>query len=414
MKLTLVCPHCSAELELEDIAPGARFECPGCGGECVAPGAPPAPAAPRRQLRIPARRDTAPPPVSVTVQASRPPVLLTALLLVTAILVLVVVGCHLFGVFAAAQVVKQTAEAFSAATIAKTETVEADDAPIWKAEVRTDTMTDARTLRATLRENNPPGTIFERPATLALELDERDGIRFGVFGVDAFSLGRFEAAVRWDDAPPETLPWTWSGGAGTCLRDGRELYDKLRASRRLLLRVPLPGKHRDAEFSLGGLADALNRADPGRAIRDKAERVQRESGAWKTSRDDDGTVTLAKRARDDWPGVAGRSHAILAIVLGADGAPGVVAIQTGETILAGGQWSTRIGASPAARETWRATDSGGCAYYGGDPVALVGRLQRARTLVVDVHAGFEHAEVEWRLDGLADALAAARRGVADL
>lgn len=429
MKLTLVCPHCSAELELDEIAPGTHFECPGCGGECVAPGAdPPAPRM-RRQLRIPARRDAAPPPVNVTVQTPRPPILASAfrgcaiLLSMGVILVVAIAGCNLLGLFGAAHVAQQAAEALAAATpsapgakpaAGTAKVAPADDVPLWSAEVRTDPMTDVRSIRATLRENDPPRGFLERPATLALELDERDGIRFGVFGVDAFSLGRFEAAVRWDDAPPETLPWTWSGGVGTCLRDGRELYDKLRASRRLLLRVPLPGKHRDAEFSLGGLADALNRADPGRAIRDKAERVQRESGAWKTSRDDDGTVTLAKRARDDWPGVAGRSHAILAIVLGADGAPGVVAIQTGETILAGGQWSTRIGASPAARETWRATDSGGCAYYGGDPVALVGRLQRARTLVVDVHAGFEHGEVEWRLDGLADALAAARRGVAEL
>jgi hypothetical protein len=275
-------------------------------------------------------------------------------------------------------------------------------------------MTDARTLRATLRENNPPGTIFERPATLALELDERDGIRVGVFGVDAFSLGRFEAVVRWDDAPPETLPWTWSGGVGTCLREGRELYDKLRASRRLRLRIPLPGKHRDAEFSLGGLADALNRADPGRAIRDKAERAEREAAAWQTSRDKDGAVMVARRARDAWTSARGISPALLLIRIRSDGSAGVICIDAGEPVLAGGRWRTRVGAEPAADELWKASDDGGLSYYGGNASELLRRLQRARTLVVDVHAGFDHAEVEWRLDGLADALAAARRGVADL
>lgn len=433
MTLTLVCPHCSAELELDDIAPGARFECPGCGGECIAPGAdPPAPApAPRpRQLRIPARRDTAPPPVNVTVQTQRQPVLLAAirgcliLLAMAVILALIVTGCNLLGLLGAAHVAKQTAEALAAAmpggrdakplAAATAAAGTADDAPLWSAEIHTDPMTDMRTVRATLRENNPPGTIFERPATLALELDERDGIRFGVFGVEAFSIGRFEADVRWDDAPAETLPWSWSGGVGTCLRDGRELFDKLRASRRLRLRVPIPGRNRDAEFSLGGLASALDRADPGRAIRNAAEQAHRTAFGWQTKREADGTVAVCKRARDAWAGVGGISPAILIVMLRADGAVGVVGIQAGATVIGDGRWDTKIGAFPARAEPWNASSSGGSAIYGGDAVDLVRRLERARTLRVDVHAGFDHAEVEWRLDGLSDALAAARGGVADL
>ena len=438
MKLTLVCPHCSAELELDDIAPGTRFECPGCGGECIAPGAdPPAPTPRPRQLRIPARRDTAPPPVNVTVQQQRQPVLLAAirgcliLLSMAVILALVVTGCNLLGLFGAAHVAKQTAEVLAAtmpgvpaaknlATAPGVKPAEhrsagtSADVPAWTAEVRTDPMTDGRTIRATLRENNPPGSIFERPATLALELDERDGIRFGVFGVEAFSIGRFEADVRWDDAPAETLPWSWSGGVGTCLRDGRELFDKLRASRRLRLRVPIPGRNRDAEFSLGGLVAALERADPGRAIRNAAEQANRAAFGWQTKRETDGTVAVCKRARDAWAGVGEISPAVLIVMLRSDGSVGVVGIQTGSTVIGNGRWDTKIGAFPARAEPWNASASGGSAVYGGDAVDLVRRLERARTLRVDVHAGFEHAEVEWRLDGLSAALAAARRGVADL
>ena len=100
MKLTLACPHCSAELELDEIAPGTRFECPGCGGECIAPGAEPAAPRMRRQLRIPARRDTAPAPVSVTVQAPQRGIFATAfrgcgvLLVMALILVVVIIGCN--------------------------------------------------------------------------------------------------------------------------------------------------------------------------------------------------------------------------------------------------------------------------------------------------------------------------------
>lgn len=433
MKLTLVCPHCSAELELDDIAPGTRFECPGCGGECIAPGAdPPAPASRPRQLRIPARRDTAPAPVAVTVQAPQRGIFATAfrgcgILLVMAILLVVaIVGCNVLGLFGAATVAKKAAEALDAAAPAVAATSPgakpaehrsagtSADVPAWTAEVRTDPMTDVRTIRATLRENNPPGSIFERPATLALELDERDGIRVGVFGVDAFSIGRAEADVRWDDAPAETLPWSWSGGVGTCLRDGRELFDKLRVSRRLRLRVPIPGRNRDAEFSLGGLTAALDGADPGRAIRNAAEQAHRTAFGWQTKRDTDGTVAVCKRARDAWAAVDGISPALLVVMLRADGSVGVVGIQTGSTVIGNGRWDTKIGAFPARAEPWNASASGGSAVYGGDPVDLVRRLERARTLRVDVHAGLEHAEIEWRLDGLADALSAARRGVADL
>lgn len=429
MKLDFVCPRCGAELELDDIDPGTRFECPGCGGECIAPGAEPAAPRMRRQLRIPARRDAAPAPVSVTVQAPQRGIFATAfrgcavLLVMAVLLVVAIAGCNVLGLFGAAHVAQKAAEALDAATPAAAPGVKpaehrsagtSADVPVWTAEIRTDPMTDVRTVRATLRENNPPGSIFERPATLALELDERDGIRVGVFGVDAFSLGRFEAAVRWDDAPAETLPWSWSGGVGTCLRDGRELFDKLRASRRLRLRVPIPGRNRDAEFSLGGLTAALDGADPGRAIRNAAEQAHRTAFGWQTKRDTDGTVAVCKRARDAWASVGGISPAILVVMLRADGAVGVVGIQTGSTVIGNGRWDTKIGAFPARGEPWNASASGGSAVYGGDPVDLVRRLERARTLRVDVHAGLENAEIEWRLDGLADALAAARRGVADL
>lgn len=423
MKLTLVCPHCSAELELDDIAPGTRFECPGCGGECIAPGAEPAAPRMRRQLRIPARRDTAPPPVNVTVQQQRQPVLLAAirgclvLLAMAVILALVVTGCNLLGLFGAAHVAKQTAEALAAATSSAAgakpaagaaKEAPAADVPLWTAEIRTDPMTDVRTIRATLRENNPPGTIFERPATLALELDERNGIYVGVFGVGTFSIGRAEADVRWDDAPAETLPWSWSGGVGTCLRDGRELFDKLRASRRLRLRVPIPGRNRDAEFSLGGLSAALDRADPGRTIRTAAKQSADELHDWRVN----GNILL-KPARDSWATSDGRTvPVVLSIHLDDSGRIKGVLILTGEELILDGRWLTKIGATPPEQLPWKALQ--GAAAFSGDSVDFVRRLERARTLRVDVHAGLGHAEVEWRLDGLSDALAAARRGVAEL
>ena len=280
MKLTLVCPHCSAELELDEIAPGTRFECPGCGGECVAPGAEPAAPRMRRQLRIPARRDTAPPPVNVTVQQQRQPVLLAAIrgcliiLAMAVILALVVTGCNLLGLFGAAHVAKQTAEAFaaaragtSAATIAKTEKVE--DAPLWSAEVSTDPMTDARSMHALLREDDPPQGPFDKAAFLVVRFDDVLGISFAMTGVSALP-DRVESQMRWDDAPAEDIPWRGGAAGFICLRNGRELYNRLRTSRKLRIRIDDIGGRRDAVFTLGGLDSALNKADPDRSIRTKA------------------------------------------------------------------------------------------------------------------------------------------------
>lgn len=431
MKLTATCPSCGAELELEDIAPGTEFACPGCGAPCTAPGAdPPAPRM-RRQLRIPARRDTAPPPVNVTVQQQRQPVLLAAirgcliLLAMAVILALVVTGCNLLGLFGVAHVAQKTADALVATMpgthIAKTagapssESV-ADDAPAWQTTILTDAMTDARTLRAALRENNPPTGLLERPATLVLDLNERGGIGVGALGVDDLSLlGPVEVDVRWDETPAETIPWRWMSGTGTCLRGGRELYDRIRRARRLRIRVPIPGgSWRDAEFSLGGLAAALDRADPDRTIRAAAERVQADRMAWSTVRETDGSVVLGKRARDEWGSVASVGPVTLHVALRADGSVSLVAIHPGDPMIVGGRWRTRVGANPAALEPWRVVESGTWAAYGGDPAELVRRMERARTLYVEVHAGLQTVGVEWRLDGLADALAAARAGVADL
>ncbi len=423
MKLSLVCPHCSAELELDEIAPGTRFECPGCGGECVAPGAdPPAPRM-RRPLRIPARRDTAPPPVNVTVQTPRPPVLLTALLIVTAILVLVVVGCNLLGLFGAAHVAKQTAEALVAtmpgAPAAKTlaaapaaaGTVD-DDAPLWSAEVSTDAMTDERSMLAMLREDDPPRGMFSKPAFLAVRFGGGLGISFAMAGVSALP-DRVESQMRWDDAPAEDVPWRGGAAGFVCLRNGRELYNRLRASRKLRIRIDDVGGRRDAVFTLGGLDSALNKADPDRSIRTEADRLSKEQAGWMTKREDNGTVVLTKFGRDHWASVTECVSPIgLMVLLDSAGRIKHVCIHTRESVLAGGNWSTKIGANAGKLEPWR--EVAGMALYGGDPTDLVERLQRARTLVVDVHAGFDHAEIEWRLDGLADALAAARRGVADL
>ena len=428
MTLTLVCPHCSAELELDDIAPGTRFECPGCGGECIVPDAdPPAPASRPRQLRIPARRDTAPPPV--VVQAPQRGIFATAfrgcgvLLVMAVILAIVVTGCNLLGLFGAAHVAKQTAEALAAtmpgAPAAKTLAAApaaagtvGDDAPLWSAEVSTDAMTDERSMLAMLREDDPPRGIFSKPAFLAVRFGGGLGISFAMAGVSALP-DRVESQMRWDDAPAEDIPWRGSAAGFICLRNGQELYNRLRTSRKLRIRIDDIGGRRDAVFTLGGLDSALNKADPDRSIRTKADRLSKEQAGWMTQRKDDGTVVLTKFGRDHWASVTeGVSPIGLMILLDTEGRIDHVCISTRESVLAGGNWFTKIGANAGKLEPWR--EVAGMAVYGGDRVDLVRRLERAHTLRVDVHAGLEHAEVEWRLDGLTDALAAARRGVADL
>lgn len=119
MKLTLVCPHCSAELELEDIAPGTVIECPNCHGALAVPDAPTAQlAGQKKQLRLPRRPAAAPSsaPVYIPVPAKRRGIIGGAfhgcgvLLVMAIILAIVIIGCNALVIGGAASALKDAAD----------------------------------------------------------------------------------------------------------------------------------------------------------------------------------------------------------------------------------------------------------------------------------------------------------------